>query len=199
MSAMRLCEELSLPFYCTKGQWNSIEDKEHFRRLCAGFGVPTPKTFFSGSGISGEDIEQIELPVIVKPVDSCSSIGVCICREKERLNEAIDEAISHSKKKRIIIEEYFEGDEFTAHYTIINNNVTLSCIDNRVPVVVHDGDVTSVPIARLYPSIFIDEYIRQVDNKMIEDKPIHTLHITESNIPVKFYYGNFRCCCFRWR
>ena len=168
LSAMRLCEEMSLPFYCTRKQWDSIEDKEHFRLLCESFGIPTPKTFFLGSNISTEKLEQIEMPVVVKPVDSCSSIGVSICRDKEMLLDAIAKASSYSRKKRIIIEEYFEGEEFTAHYTIVNNNVTLSCIDNRVPVFVHDGDVTSVPIARLYPSTFIDEYIKQVNDRLIE-------------------------------
>lgn len=168
LSAMRLCEELSLPFYCTKRQWDSIEDKEHFRRLCSDFGVPTPKTFFSGSVISEEEIRQIKLPVIIKPVDSSSSIGVSICRNSERLYNAIAEALAHSEKHRVIIEEFFEGEEFTAHYTIVNDCVSLSCIDNRVPVVVHDGDVTSIPIARLYPSSFTEEYIKQVNDSMID-------------------------------
>lgn len=168
LSAMKLCEEMSLPFYCTSEQWNKIEDKEHFRKLCEDFGVPVPKTFFMGSYISKEDLDRIELPVIVKPVDSSSSIGVSICRDKERLFDAIKEAAAYSEKKRIIIEEYFKGEEFTAHYTIVNNHAILACIDNRVPVFVHDGDVTSVPIARVYPSSFIDEYIEQVNEKMIE-------------------------------
>ena len=168
LSAMRLCEEMSLPFYCTKEQWDRIEDKECFRQLCEAFDVPVPKTYFSGSIVPKKGFDKIELPVIVKPVDSSSSIGVSICREKEKLLDAIAEASAHSDKKRIIIEEYFEGEEFTAHYTITNNNVSLSCIDNRVPVFVHRGDVTSVPIARLYPSSFAEEYIKQVNNKMID-------------------------------
>ena len=168
LSAMRLCEEMSLPFYCTKEQWDRIEDKECFRQLCEAFDVPVPKTYFSGSFVPKEDLDKIELSVIVKPVDSSSSIGVSICRDKEKLLDAIAEASAHSGKKRIIIEEFFEGEEFTAHYTITNNNASLSCIDNRVPVFVHGGDVTSVPIARLYPSSFAEEYIKQVDKKMID-------------------------------
>ncbi len=168
LSAMKVCEESSLPFYCNGKQWDTIEDKEHFRQLCAVFGVPTPKTFFSGCGISEEEIEQIQFPVIVKPVDSSSSIGVSICRNRERLHGAIAEARAHSEKQRFIIEEYFTGEEFTAHYTMVNNRVTLSCIDNRVPVVVHHGDVTSIPVARLFPSAFTEEYIKQVNDKMID-------------------------------
>lgn len=168
LNAMKLCQELSFPFYCTREQWDSIEDKERFRHLCEKYEIPTPRTYFSGSSITSEEMQPITYPVIVKPVDSNSSIGVCICKNKERLTTAIAEAVSHSDKKRIIVEEFIEGDEFTAHYTIVNNHVSLSCIDNRVPVVVHQGDVTSIPIARIYPSIYIEEYMKQVNEKMID-------------------------------
>ena len=160
LSAMKLCDELSLPFYCTREQWDCIEDKEQFRILCINNGIPVPHTFFFGATLGKEEIKKISFPVIVKPVDSSSSIGVSICRTESQLINAIVEATGHSEKKRIIIEEFFEGEEFTAHYTIVGNNVSLSCVDNRIPVTIHHGDVTSIPIARVYPSNFIDEYIK---------------------------------------
>ena len=168
LSAMKLCEDLSLPFYCTRRQWDMIEDKEQFRQLCRDHGVPSPQTFFSGSEPTRDILNRIVLPVVVKPVDSSSSIGVHICRKRDDLVHAVNDAFSHSVKKRIIIEEFFEGEEFTAHYSIVNKDVSLACIDNRVPVFVHQGDVTSVPIARLYPSSFTEEYLKQVDGKMID-------------------------------
>lgn len=168
LSAMKLCEDLSLPFYCTRRQWDIIEDKEQFRRLCRDHGVPSPQTFFSGSEPTPDDIKRIIFPVVVKPVDSSSSIGVHICRRKDDLVQAVNDALSYSVKKRIIIEAFFEGEEFTAHYSIVNKEVSLAFIDNRVPVFVHQGDVTSVPIARLYPSSFTEEYLKQVDGKMVD-------------------------------
>ncbi|MBR5176971.1 MAG: ATP-grasp domain-containing protein [Bacteroidales bacterium] len=168
LNALRICEEMSLPFYCTREQWDKIENKERFRHLCEQFRVPAPKTFYSGSDISCVDLEQIDLPVIVKPVDSCSSIGVSICREKEGLKAAMEEARAHSPGNSIIVEELFDGEEFTAHYTVVNHRVSLSCIDNRIPVCVHDGNVTSIPVARVYPSSFINEYLNQVNERMID-------------------------------
>lgn len=166
LNAMKLCELFELPFYCTRNQWDSIENKELFRKLCMEFNVPCPFTYYTGSqlpdGISG----SINYPVIVKPVDSSSSNGISICRDIKALVLAIPEAIRNSEKGRFIIEEFFAGEEFTAHYTIANGQVSLSCVDNRVPVAIHDGDVTTIPVARIYPSSFIDDYIRQVDDKM---------------------------------
>lgn len=168
LNAMSLCEYFGFPFYCTKKQWDSIENKEYFRKLCKKFEVPCPCTYFTGNNFPTELFSAICYPVIVKPVDSCSSKGISICRNKESLITAIPEAKKHSNKKRIIIEEFFEGEEFSAHYTIANGEVTLSCVDNRVPVAIHQGDVTTIPIARLYPSTFTNEYIKQVNEQVIK-------------------------------
>lgn len=166
LNAMKLCEYFGFPFYCTKEQWDAVEDKESFRSLCVKHQVPCPKTYFTGSILSEGALDSISYPVIIKPVDSCSSIGISICRDKETLITSIPEAIKNSAKGRFIIEEFFEGEEFSAHYMIANGHVSLSCIDNRIPVAIHEGDVTTIPIARIYPSSFIDEYIQQVDEKM---------------------------------
>ena len=167
-NAMQLCHDLNLPFYCTREQWDSIEDKEQFRNLCKNHGVPVPATFFCGTYVSDEELKKITYPVIVKPVDSSASVGIRICRDEKSLLESIPEAIKHSEKGRVIVEEFFEGEEFCAHYSIENDRASLASVDNRVPVAVHEGDVTTVPIARIYPSFFVDEYVRQVNDKMID-------------------------------
>ena len=168
LNAMQLCEYFGFPFYCTKEQWDKVENKEHFRGLCEEYGVPCPHTFFVGENPSSENIQKIEYPVIVKPVDGSASIGITICRDESNLLYAIKEAKDNSEKGKVIIEEFAEGEEFAAHYTIASGNVSLSCVDNRVPVAVHEGDVTTIPVARVYPSTFINEYILQVNPYMLK-------------------------------
>lgn len=168
LKAMELCNHFGFPYYCTREQWDIIENKDSFRQLCEKYGVPCPKTYYMGCDITEETLQDINYPVIVKPVDSSSSIGITICKEEESLNKAIQIGLDNSGSKRIIIEEYFVGEEFTAHYTIVNGKVSLACVDNRVPVAVHSGTVTTIPVARIYPSSFIHEYIEQVNSSMIE-------------------------------
>ena len=167
LNAMTLCQYFGFPFYCTKEQWDQVENKENFRQLCLKYSVPTPKTIFVGDEIPSHLIPSINYPVIVKPVDGSASIGITICRDTQKLLSATEEAIQNSSAGRFIIEEFVEGEEFAAHYTITNGKATLSSVDNRVPVAVHEGDVTTIPVARIYPSYFIDEYIQQVNHQMI--------------------------------
>lgn len=190
LSAMKLCEHFNFPFYCTKKQWDCIEDKEMFRNMCEKYQVPCPKTYYSGEQLSQKILASIIYPVIIKPVDASSSKGITICRTQDALVAAVTEAKKHSGKGRFIIEDFFEGDEFTAHYTIANGEVTLSCVDNRVPIAIHQGDVTTIPLARLYPSSFTDEYIKQVNKHVV--KLCKSLNIETAVLFVQGLYNKQR-------
>ena len=167
LNAMKLCQHFRFPFYCTKEQWDQIENKAHFRELCKKHKVPCPHTYFVGEEMTPDILSNITYPVIVKPVDGSASVGITICRNENILQVAVSEAKRNSETGMVIIEEFAEGEEFAAHYTIANGRASLSSVDNRVPVAVHDGDVTTIPVARVYPSTFIDEYIAQVNPQMI--------------------------------
>lgn len=166
--AMELARQCKMPFYCTREQWDSVANKDMFRELCNKHGVPCPKTYYTGTKLSEVDWGEVLFPVVIKPVDAVSSIGVHICENEKDLLEHEKDTLSKSSAGRMIVEEFINGEEFTAHYVIANNKAALSCVDNRIPVSVHKGIVTTIPAARIYPSTFLDEYIRQVNPSMLE-------------------------------
>lgn len=166
LQAMKLCRLNNLSFYCDMEQWNKVEIKDQFRKLCDEFNIPTPKTFYYGD--SPDEIGRYMYPVVVKPVDSSSSIGVSICHNENSCLDAIALAKKNSLCGNIIIEEFFEGEEFTAHYSIVQGKASLVCVDNRFAVSVNGDHVTTVPIARIYPSSFLMEYKNQVNDKVVE-------------------------------
>ena len=139
LNSMVLSEKLGLRFYCNREQWDLVENKACFRKLCQKYSVPCPKTYHIGGLLTQEQYSSIKYPVILKPIDRSSSIGVVICRSESDLKNSIYDSISKSSSGQIIIEEYIEGDEFAAHYTISEGRVCFSCIDNRYPVSVNEG------------------------------------------------------------
>ena len=163
--AEALSETFKLPCYFNGKQWETVENKGLFRKICHETGVPVPKTYYVGTP-NGLDYSFLEYPLIVKPTDGSSSFGVSICRNEDAIENAIQNAVNYSASKTIIIEEFFEGKEFTATYTIVNHQAHLSAIDNRFAVNLEHG-ATSIPILRLYPSAFIDKYIELVDGKIM--------------------------------
>lgn len=60
---------------------------------------------------AAELLKAFSLPLVIKPVDSGSSVGVSIIKKAEELNNGLKEAFRHSEK--IIIEKFIRGRELT--------------------------------------------------------------------------------------
>lgn len=194
LNAMELCERCGLPFYCTRAQWDKVERKDLFRQLCQENDVPCPQTYCTGTDVPDAVWAQIQYPVVVKPVDECASRGVYICNTEEELRQKIPISQGASSCGRIILEKFASGVEFTAHYTIADGRVTLSCVDDRYPVAVHEGSVTTVPVARIFPCLFLDAYIRQVDPGM--KKLCRSLQIKDAIVFIQGIYDQGANCFF---
>ena len=169
LSAMTLSQRLGLRFYCTREQWDRIERKDLFRELCHQYCVPCPSEYYTGSAadMPTSMLDEVRYPLVVKPVDCASSLGVAICNNRMEVEAAIEYADKVSESGSVILEEFVSGDEFTAHYTICDGKAAFSFIDNRYPVAVNCGQVTTIPAARIYPSTFIDEYLKKVNQPML--------------------------------
>ena len=86
-------------------------DKNKFRNICDKVGAPVPKHFaVSNPDISLEEC-GLSLPVMVKPADSQSSVGVVKINEESDIKDALANAISLSRSSTAIIEEFFVGHE----------------------------------------------------------------------------------------
>ncbi len=85
-------------------------DKDLTKQLVSAAGVRTPK--WRIASYSREPVEQmaasVDLPCVVKPVDSGSSIGVAIPHTKEELLSALE---ANRHLGRVILEQYVEGRE----------------------------------------------------------------------------------------
>lgn len=86
-------------------------NKNHFRDACDRAGVPCPKHI----AVDSIDFDWASLgcdfPLMVKPADSQSSIGVKKVNNPEDLNAALMVALEKSPTGSAIVEEFFEGRE----------------------------------------------------------------------------------------
>ncbi len=85
-------------------------DKDLTKRVVAPLGVLTPA--WNTYDLADDNIDEIadgtNLPVVVKPVDSGSSIGVSIAHDRAELVKALRENIENG---RVILEQYISGRE----------------------------------------------------------------------------------------
>lgn len=85
-------------------------DKDLTKRIVAPMGVKTPawKTVSYNAADIPAILAETDLPVVVKPVDSGSSIGVAIAHSAAELEGALKENL---KLGRVILEQYIVGRE----------------------------------------------------------------------------------------
>ena len=108
-----VAEKLGLPgnsLKCTKKSTNKYEMRKAFKEA----GVATPGFEIVSSPKDIEKLNDMEYPLIVKPTDRSGSRAITKIYKKEELEEAISKAIENSFEKKAIVEEYIEGNEFSA-------------------------------------------------------------------------------------
>ena len=107
----RLCKEFGFPFYASDAGWNAARDKGFYKEKCRKGGLLTPKQFSLEKDFSEKDLEMIQYPVIVKPSDSYARKGISLVSDQDELFTAYEKALEYSENKKIIVEEYIDGND----------------------------------------------------------------------------------------
>ncbi len=165
-SMRAVAEELNLPCYFTRKQWDVFQNKDAFKKLCREYGVPTPEDYSEEIREKGIDGAEITFPVIVKPVDSSAGRGIRTVHTKEELKEAYEFALSYSPGKTVLVEEHMSGVEVTATYTFKDGEVSLSCLKDKFLSEDHPGITSQVDVL-LAPSRDLPSYMKEINEKVI--------------------------------
>ena len=150
-TAAYVAEKMGLP-----GQpYKSVEilaNKDLFRKFLTenGFNVPRARGFITKEDAHA-DWDNFKKPVMVKPVDSSGSKGVSKIEKQEDLDKAIDYALSFSRCKRFIIEEYVEkfGYQIAGDGFSVDGKLVFRCFANE-HFNIHAGN-PFVPIGESWP------------------------------------------------
>lgn len=158
LNMIKLCKMANLPCYATEEQWDATQDKRHFKDLCKRFGVPGVPEF----GVD-DVLTEKDFPVIVKPVDSYSSIGISICHNNKELAVAKEKALAASASKTILIERYIDNGGLTHNikYVVVNGEFYMEVMCDRY--VVKGGLITAVSF---FPSINTKSYLATIDKNV---------------------------------
>ncbi len=164
---IRLTEATGLPCYTPMKIWDRCARKDSFKAYCRQYGVDTPEEYHIDPGMPEEELEKIDYPIIVKPVDGSSSVGVSVCMSKEDVASAYDKAKKASMTGKIVAEKYIsnEGKLFGARYLVHNGTaVPYLLIDTYIvdPV----GRKSLISAFTVTPSKYSDYYLSEMDAKV---------------------------------
>lgn len=164
---IKVCEKTGLPCYTDMTRWDNCANKDTFRHFCVEYDVDCPKEYFVDEFSSDEELEALDYPVIVKPVDRCSSIGISVAESVETIRKACHDAMEASNCKRIIVEKYIEnnGELFGVRYFLRDGEAyPYLLIDTYVADPINR--VSLISAVTLAPSKYIDYYMNNMDLKV---------------------------------
>ena len=78
-------------------------------------GIPVPKYYLIENEVDLTKV-QCRFPVIVKPIDSGGSQGICKVESPDNLSESYKYAVEYSRSSKAIVEEFVDGREFSVEY-----------------------------------------------------------------------------------
>lgn len=115
---IKICAETGLPCYTDMETWDKCANKDIFKQYCREYQVDCVPEYVVTEKTTDKELEALDYPVIFKPVDRCSSIGISVCNCKKEVREAFRKAMDASNCKRIICEKYIEneGEIFGVRY-----------------------------------------------------------------------------------
>lgn len=110
-----------------------LTNKDRYREFLEKNNFNTPKAKgYDSIEEAKKEIDNFKLPVIIKPVDSSGSKGVTKLISIDNIEEQIRNALSYSRSKRFIIEEFVEmyGYQVAGDGFVDNGKLVFRCFGN---------------------------------------------------------------------
>lgn len=165
-TAAYVSEKLGLP----GNPYTSVDlltQKDKFREFLKenGFNCPEAKGYTSFEE-AYEELDRFNFPVMVKPVDSSGSKGVVKVYSKDEIKNAVEEALSYSRGKRFIIEEFIEkkGYQVSGDGFSVDGKLVFTSYGNEL----YSGKGTReyVALGEFWPSLLTSEQKQKVDDEL---------------------------------
>lgn len=163
----KVCEALGLPCYATQDIVEVFSFKDVFKATCEKYGVHGIPEYHIDADMKREDLDKVQYPVMVKPVDNGGGVGMTVANNETELRKGIEVALNNSHSKRFIVERYMQCDDMGMYYTFKDGYCSASCIYDRYTTDEQPG-LSRVCLGGTYPSKHLDEYFEHMHSNAIK-------------------------------
>lgn len=182
-TACKYLNDLGLPCYCTKEQWDFLENKANFKTLCEKFGLPVAKRYQFPE--QGNNSVQIDYPVITKPTDGSGSNGFSVCNNIEELRKGYEIAKKESPSGNVIVEKFVKNDSVVVFYTFSSGKMYFSGLEEKFPIY-YEKPGRYVAGAHVFESNFTYEFRSKFDTKL--EEMFRSIGIEEGAIWIEVFH-----------
>lgn len=164
--ARQLCKRLNLPIYCENDYaWKVARDKSEFKKVCNSLGASVAEGYELTDELSREQLDKIQYPVVIKPVDKSGNKGMSYCSNEEELITAYKYARSISDNSTIVCERQLHGPEWTVYYLLAEGKAQLFYFakEHHQP-----GELANLYTIMNSSSYHLKQYQEELDEKVVE-------------------------------
>jgi len=166
-TAAYVAERMGLP----GNPYDSVKlctEKDLFRKFSKehGFNCPNAKGYLTYEE-AVKEIDSFNYPLMVKPVDSSGSKGVVKIYRKEELKDAVNEALSYSRSKRFIVEEFIvkKGYQVSGDGFSVDGKLVFTSYGNELYSSA-GGTREYVALGEFWPSLLTQNQKEKVDDEL---------------------------------
>lgn len=167
VTAAYVAEKMGLPSVGSYDAVSLLQNKGRFRQFLTenGFNVPTAKGYTSIEDALKET-DLFHWPVIVKPTDSAGSKGVNRVDDSAKLREAIEYALSFSRGKEFIIEDFITQHGFSSDTDSFSVDGELKFVSFNCQRFDRKAENPYTPAAYNWPSSMTEEHQKELASEI---------------------------------
>lgn len=186
-TAAYIAEKLNLAGYDSYDTTLLLHNKDKFKEFARKNNIITPEAkAFESISHAMQYLENVVLPVIVKPVDASAGNGIKKITSREETEEAVIEAYSKSRDGRIIVEHFISGTQHGFCTFLINQKVVACCSNNEYSIVnPYRVEIDTFPADNhsLASKILIEQIERIASILKLKDGIFHLQYIMCEGVP----------------
>lgn len=167
VTAAYVAEKMGLPSVGSYDAVSLLQNKGRFRQFLTdnGFNVPMAKGY-TEAGEAMKDVDLFHWPVIVKPTDSAGSKGVNRVDDPRKLREAIDYALSFSRSREFIIEDFITQHGFSSDTDSFSVNGELKFVSFNSQRFDPKAENPYTPAAYSWPSSMTEAHQKELASEI---------------------------------
>ena len=159
-----VADKLGLKYANSPTSVNILGEKNKFKEFLKlnGFNIPE-FIIIDSTDFNIEELEKLRLPFFIKPTDSSGSKGVSLVISLDDVQQALENALTFSRNKVLIAEEYIDTDWKQIHGDIFieNGEIIFSHLGD------HHFDIEKgsfVPYSTSWPSVYSEKDLKRICN-----------------------------------
>lgn len=179
-TAAAVAEELSIPTLIDKETAKAVTNKRVMKRKFVNNNIPTVNYQLIKKDYDLKQIQEINFPAVLKPLDSQGQRGVFKINSVDEIDENFSDVVKYSRESEILLEEYYDSNEITVSGWVDEGNLYILTITDRITY--EQAINIGICTAHMFPSKYLNKYYSEI--KKISEDIIKAFNI--NNGPIYF-------------